>query len=321
MSHACRMFSIFFVLVFLLSYPLSLFSQPLQEIRVGSSVLGFSSFPSYFARDRGFFTREGLDAKMIYMQTNVGLAALSAGNVDYSNLATSAIEGALRGLPLRLVAVTNAQPLWGLVVRKEIGKVADLKGKRIAVSSFGGSAYAAAVYVLRHHGLRSKEDVTLLPTGGTTERIAALKHGAVDAAIISAPGDIKAEGEGFKILLDTGSFYRLPNGGISTTVKKIRENPTEVRKVVHGVIRATRFIIDPQNREEMVTYIGSAFKLDRNSANEFYRRIVPTLSPTGTVEMDKIKLVIESAVERGLTAKPSEPEMVVDFSFARDMGS
>ena len=309
------------IFIFLLACPVSLFGQPLHEIRIGSSVLGFSSFPSYFARDRKFFEKEGLDAKMIYMQTNVGLAALSAGNVDYSNLATSAIEGTLRGLPLRLVAVTNAQPLWGLVVRKEIGKVADLKGKKIAVSSFGGTAYAAAVYVLRHYGLKPKEDVTLLPTGGTTERIAALKYGSVDAAIISAPGDIKAVGEGFKILLDTGSFYRLPNGGISTTVKKIRESPNEVRKVVHGVIRATRFLIDPQNREEVVTYIASAFKLDRNSADEFYRRIVPTLSPTGTVEMDKIRLVIESAVERGLTSQALEPERVVEFSFARELGS
>jgi ABC-type nitrate/sulfonate/bicarbonate transport system substrate-binding protein len=79
--------------------------------------------------------------------------------------------------------------------------------------------------------------VTLLATGGTTERIAALKHGSVDAAVIPAPGDMKAEQEGFKILMDAGAVYKLPNGGMSTTVTKIKQNPAEVRRVVRACRR------------------------------------------------------------------------------------
>ena len=44
------------------------------------------------------------------------------------------------------------------------------------------------------------------------------------------------------------------------------------------------------------------------------------LSPTGMVDRDKIKLVIDSAVERGVTNKPVDPDAVEDFSFARDLG-
>ena len=105
-----------------------------------SSVIGFSSLMSYFARDLKFFEREGLDAKIIYAQTNVGLAALTAGNFDYSNFTTSAVEATLRGMPLRLIAVTNAEPLWGIVVRKDITKISELKGKKLGVSSFGGTS-------------------------------------------------------------------------------------------------------------------------------------------------------------------------------------
>src|ERR1041384_5604933 len=228
-------------LMFIVAFPRCATAQALQEIRIGSSVIGFSSLMSYFARDRKFFEKEGFDAKIIYAQTNVGLAALTAGNFDYSNLSTSAVEAALRGMPLRLIAVTNAEPLWGIVVRKGINQIADLKGKKLGVSSFGGSSYSAALYVLKHYGLKPKEDVTLLATGGNAERIAGLKYGSIDAAIIPAPGDIKAEQEGFKILIDAGSVYKLPNGGMSTTVTKIKQNPAEVRRVVRALVQATKF--------------------------------------------------------------------------------
>ena len=38
------------------------------------------------------------------------------------------------------------------------------------------------------------------------------------------------------------------------------------------------------------------------------------------VDRDKIQLVIDSAVERGLTDKPLDPDMVVDFTFAKELG-
>ena len=54
-------------------------------------------------------------------------------------------------------------------------------------------------------------------------------------------------------------------------------------------------------------------------SDEFYRRLVPSLNPSGIVERDKIKLVIDNAVDRGLTDKPLDPDAVTDFSFARQV--
>jgi ABC-type nitrate/sulfonate/bicarbonate transport system substrate-binding protein len=109
-------------------------------------------------------------------------------------------------------------------------------------------------------------------------------------------------------------------GGISTSLAKIRENPTEVGKVVRAVVGATRFIVDSRNKDEVLNYLAAGFKLERSSAEELYGRIVPSLSASGMVDRDKIKLVIDSAIERGVTNKPVDPDAVVDFSFARDLG-
>jgi ABC-type nitrate/sulfonate/bicarbonate transport system substrate-binding protein len=205
------------------------------------------------------------------------------------------------------------------VVRKEINQISDLKGKKLGVSSFGGTSYSAALYVLKHYGLKPQDDVVILATGGAMERIAALKHESVHAAIIPAPGDMKAEQEGFKILMDAGTIYKLPNGGTSTTVTKIKQNPAEVRKVVRAVVGGTRFIMDPQNKPEVTKYISRVFNLNPASTEQFYGRFVLTLSRTGMVEMDKIKLIVDDALERGIISKPVDPETLVDYSFAKGL--
>ena len=294
-------------------------AQPLKEIRIGSSDITVSNLCTFYARDRKFFEAEGMDVKIIIVKTEAALAALGVGELDYSTLSTSSIEATLKGMPLRLIAVTNRQPLLGLLVRKGINSVSELRGKKLSISSFGGAIYGAAVYLLKNHGLKPKEDVTILAGGSNSARAAALKQGAVDAALLSSPDDIRAAGEGFRILLDVGSDYRLPWGGVSTTTGKIRGSPPEVEKVLRAVLRATRAITELRNKDEVTSWIGKFFKLDRAMAEEFYRRLVPSLNPGGITEREKIKLVIDNAVERGLTDKPLDPDAVVDFSIAKQL--
>jgi ABC-type nitrate/sulfonate/bicarbonate transport system substrate-binding protein len=307
------------VLLCLLILPTFAAAQSLKEIRIGSSDITVSNLCTFYARDLKFFEAEGMDAKIIIVKTEAALAALGAGDLDYSSLSTSSIEGTLKGMPFRLIAVTNRQPLLGLLVRQGINSVPELRGKKLSISSFGGAVYGAAVYLLKSHGLRPKDDVIILAGGSNAARAIALKQGAVDAALLSSPDDIRTAGEGYRILLDVGNEYRLPWGGVSTTVGKIRGNRSEVEKVLRAVLRATRAIIEPRNKDDVTGWIGKFFKLDRAMADEFYRRLVPSLSPTGVVERDKIKLVIDNAVERGLTDKPLDPDAVTDFSIARQL--
>jgi len=292
-------------------------AQSLKEIRIGSSNISVTNVCAFYARDRKFFEAEGFDAKIIIVKTEAALAALAAGDLDYSTLSTSSIEATLKGMPLRVIAVTNKHPLLGLVVRKGINRVADLRGKKLSVSSFGGATYGAAVYLLKNHGLRPKEDVTILAGGTNSIRISAVKQGTVDAALLSSPEDIKAATEGLPILVDVGNDYRLPWGGISATQTKIRRSGAETEKFVRAVLRATRAITEPQNKNDVTSWVGKFFNLDEKVSDEFYRRLIPSLNPSGIVERDKIKLVIDSAIERGLTDKPLDPDAVTDFSIAK----
>ena len=294
-------------------------SAQLKEIRIGSSNISVTNLASFYARDRKFFEAEGFDVKMIIIKTEAALPALAAGDLDYSTLSTSAIEAALKGMPLRVIAVTNKHPMLGLVVAKGIQDISQLRGRKMSVSSFGGATYGAALHLLKTHGLRPKQDVTILAGGSNSVRVQALKQNAVDAVLLSSPEDIKAAAEGFRILLDVGNDYRLPWGGISATKSKIDRNGPEVEKFVRAVLRATRALMEPQNKNDVTNWLGKFFNLEPKLSEEFYRRLIPSLNPSGVVERDKIKMVIDSAVERGLTDKPLDPDAVVDFSIPKKL--
>jgi NitT/TauT family transport system substrate-binding protein len=310
-------FLVLIVLVLIFAAKSGLAAQP-SEVRIGSSDISFSNFATFYARDRGLFEKQGISAKMILVKTEAALAAQSAGDLDYTTFSTSVIDAAARGIPARLVAVTVKQPVLGLVVRKGIDHVTDLKGRKVGVSSFGGLLHVAAVYVLKHHGL-SPKNVTILATGPGNSGIAALKTGSIDGVFLSSPYDMLMAREGFTLLLDVGTLYQLPFGGISATPTKIREKPDEVEKVLRAVVQSGRLIADPKNSEDVIAYIMRLFKLDRSLAEQSYSRLIASITPNGTVEMDKIRLAIESAVERGVIDKPVDPAMVVDFSIARKL--
>jgi hypothetical protein len=77
--------------------------------------------------------------------------------------------------------------------------------------------------------------------------------------------------------------------------------------------------MDPQNKPEVTKYISRVFNLNPASTEQFYGRFVSTLSRTGKVEMDKIKLIVDDALERGIISKPVDPETLVDYSFAKGL--
>ncbi len=298
----------------------SIGAQELQEINIGSSGVSFSNISTHYAIDRGFFKKEGLAPTITIARTSAALAGLISGSIDYATFSTSAIDASLKGLPVILVAVIIKQPVMGLIVRKGITKISDLKGKTVGISSYGGLTHAAAVMVFKHYGLNPSKDVTLLATGRNAARIAAVKTGAIDAAFLSSPFDIKMAREGYKVLVDAGTVYKMPFGGITTTTTKLRENPTEVKKVLRAVLGATKAMVEPKNRDDVINFMVKFFKLKRSTADEFYSRIVPALNPTGIVGRNVIKLAIDRAIEKGITDKPVDPDKVVDFSLVKELG-
>lgn len=202
-----------FVYLFLLA-----FSAPLvaaEEVKIASTGPSLSTLPLEIAAHKGFFRDEGLEVLTITMRANIAVNALLTRGVEYATPSTSMIKAATAGLPVKTVGVLLGRPDYFLTVRREIRSVKDLKGKRIAIGSFGAAADLALRAIARQEGLDPDRDLIRLQVGGAAARYASLLAGSVDATILTLPYNLQAEKAGYKDLLWFGERLELPLSGLA----------------------------------------------------------------------------------------------------------
>ncbi len=126
------------------------------------------------------------------MNANVAMSALIAGEGDYTMIFASVIRAAMRGIPLKVIAVLIDSPPYAFIARPEINAMKALKGKTIGIGVFGSSNDVVARLMLERSGIDPDKETKLVAFGSDGARFAALKEGLVDAAIIAPPADAQA---------------------------------------------------------------------------------------------------------------------------------
>src|ERR1043166_8591050 len=119
-----RVKKLFLPLLFLASLPVSLAlsAQPaLEPILLGYPSPALTELPNYLAVKKNFYAEEGLDIKFVRARSNILVAALVSGSLDYITSITSSIGGIIGGAPVKIVAggVKNKPDFF--IGRSEVG--------------------------------------------------------------------------------------------------------------------------------------------------------------------------------------------------------
>ena len=224
-------------------------AESADRVRIGVSNYNISNLTVGVAQTRDFFKQEGIDAEIVRMNPNVATMALVSGDVDYTTLIGSVIGANLKGARLKMIACSQDRTPLAFVARPEFKSVKDLKGKTIAVGSYGSTPDIVARMVVKHFGLDPESDIKVLALGTDAARLAALKEGVVDAIIVAPPVDFEGQKMGFNILTRAGDIFRFPYNGLGTSVKKISENPDEVKRVLRGIDTSQPIYPSKQRRD------------------------------------------------------------------------
>ncbi len=296
----------------LLSSPLA--AKAADEIKIASTGPGVSTLPLEIASRKGFFRDEGLDVLTITMRTNIAVNALLTRNVDYATPSTSVVKAATAGLPVKLLAVLLGRPDYFLTVRKDIKSVKDLKGKRIAIGSFGAAADLALRVVARQDGLDPERDLMRLQMGGAASRYASLIAGSVDATILTLPYNLQAERAGFKDLIWFGEHMELPLSGLAARDETIQKNSKQVSGVIRAVLRAMTFAAG--NREETTQIMINWLKVDQEVAAKSYELGKPSWSAGGVVSDGAVKVLIDQSLLELKSKDAVSLDKVRNWSFA-----
>jgi len=289
----------------------------LKKVRMGSSSTNVSFLAIYTALHRGFFKDEGIDLEIVFMPANLASAAVLNGDLDYNGAVTGTIGAAVRGQPMKVLLFTVAKPLLFLMSKKDIKDIKQLKGKKIAGSSPGGSATLLANQALKQIGLEPGKDVSVLQmSGNAASRYAVLESGIVDASLLSVPENIIAQEKGYHELLFLGDVVEFPQNGFGTSEKRIRENPDEVYRMVRATLRGLQFVWDKNNQEAVTNILMKQWKVnDRKMAAEMARQVNRVLTKDAYVKPESVQVLIDLARDSAKVTKPVSVADVVDYTF------
>ena len=308
----------FFVVIALLFLPGS-FSPAwaADNIIIGMAGMNFSFLPFQVAMEKRFYEKYDLSVKPVLMRAQAAIPALLSGDVDYDTHFGSLVRGAVSGLPLRVIFSTAEKQMFSLVVQPEIKTVENLKGKIVAISSFGGTQHLVTVATLRAVGIDPDRDVKMINVGDETIRVEHLRSKQIQAAMINPPISVKMKKEGFRLLLHAADYVDLPLTGLGATTKKLKENPDQVRRVLKALSESLQFI--RTNRKETVAILARWLKLDPDIAADTYDVAVRVLSVDGSASDKAIIASIEEAKDAGKIKGNFTPKDVTDFSLLRSV--
>ena len=305
---------------------LALLSSPASAEKVRTVVpratLNYLSIP--IAEVKGFFRDQGLENETIVIPGSTAIAALVSGNVDYSGAGGTGMRAALRGAPIKAVMFQTEKVTWYLLAAENIQKIADLKGKRVAVGTVGDTQDTLITMLVEREGL-SGRDITRLamPSRNTTSTILSLKSGAFSAAVVNADESLLGEREGLRTLAFIGDLFPYPFQGFMATDKLIAEKPNDIKKWLRAMARSLMFIRDrPEEAADIALKKLPMSNMSRPLVIEGIRRFAKAL-PEGVPGLPTpqgIKNVIEYDVKAPLKTKEDvPPEKIMNLRLMREV--
>ena len=243
------------LVVLLLFFPGWLSAQ--EPLRAGT-IFSATQAPLWAAKEGRFFEKYGIK-NLEVIQFSGGqpvTRALIGGDIQISTTGGAAVVNArLKGADTVIIARTVGVFPYTLYVSTDIRNAAELKGKKLAVSTVGGSGYVAMQYALRKLGLDPDKDVAMLQVGDFGTRLASLASGTVQGTLLLPPFTLRARELGLRPLYDlVGSGIQYPINQITTRQSFIKSQRETVKNFLKGLVAGlARFRTD---REFGVKVLG-----------------------------------------------------------------
>jgi NitT/TauT family transport system substrate-binding protein len=295
-------------------------SRTPRKIRVGVSAVSMGNIILYVTKEARFYEKYGLDAEVITMNgSGISSKALISGGIDIAPIATPTVINAnLAGSDMQILAHTLPGVVHALMVRPEIKRVEDLKGKKIAVSSLGSLTDFLVRYIAKKKGLNPDRDVTLIQTGGDADRIVALSSGVVEGAALSHPAYGRARKLGFPMLWDSAKEVDYPWIEITTRRAIIKND----REMIMNYMKAhlEGIALFKRDREFSKKVIKKTLRLDDDElVNESYEIFSKAFIPAPYPNLAGMKTSYEYVAATRPEVWKHKPEEFADSSFVEEL--
>jgi ABC-type nitrate/sulfonate/bicarbonate transport system substrate-binding protein len=269
-----------------------------------------AQFAGYIAAvDQGFYKEQGLDVQLLEGGVDiVPQTVLAQGKADYAVAwVPKALASREQGAGITDVGQIFARSGTYQVAWKSsnIKTAADLKGKKVSVSTAGSLTYWLVSETSRRQGW-GPTGIQIQPMGAMPGQIAALKRGDIDGVIMDIGNafDLEKKGEA-RILVRFTDIKDFHIHVIFATDKAIAGKPQVVRNFLKGWFETIAFM--RSHKAETVKVAKEVMEKDEDVSGRVYDELMPMFSDTGRFDKAALATLSKSYVE--LKLLPSEPDM------------
>ena len=233
----------------------------LNLVHVGYGGIAGYQLPLWVNKDNGISKKYGIEIEPLLISGGaLNMQALLAGSIEMSqNSASSALQAALRGAPVVLIAAIENRMPFQIIARPEIKTPQQLIGKKIGILRFGGSNDTGVQWALKAWKIDPRQ-VTMLQSGATNARMTALTLGQIDATILSYPEIDLARKRGMNVLADMGEFSAYPNTSLMVTRSFIEKQRPLAKNLLKSQIEAIHYV--RTNREGSIKSLKKYLRVD-----------------------------------------------------------
>ena len=275
-----------------------------DKLRIGKSVPNSWAFAATdVGVQSGIFKQEGIDLAILSFKGDAQMqTGLTAGAVDVALGSGPGLGFRAKGVPAIGVAAMYGAPSNLAVVvlaKSPIKTVADLKGKRIGVTTGGSLTDWLSRELARQQGWGS-DGMQVMPLGSMQARLAAMERGDLDAMVIeSASGFELEELNKGRIQLDIGEIEKNFYTHVIYATDAMIEKRTDVlRRFLRGWFKTIAFI--HANKDATVKITAKAIDVRESVVSRIYDAQVNGFSRDGAWNPAAIEVIRKSLKDLGI---------------------
>ncbi|HWE73339.1 MAG TPA: ABC transporter substrate-binding protein [Stellaceae bacterium] len=285
-------------------------ASALDKLRTGKAIaLPFDFTPLDIGMAKGFFQKHGLELDISSFAGSAKLQqALGADAIDIGLGSGPELAFVAKGNPVLGICAYAGPVNLMMVVRPNAGinSIADLKGKRISVSTVGSLTDWVTRELSRQQGW-GNDGIVITPLGTNEAQVAAMRAKETDGLAVDPAGAFELEEKGVgKIMVHYETVAPVFINHVSyATNQLIADHPERIKEFLAAWFDTIAWM--KANKNEAVKLAAPIMHTSIEIGARDYDETMPTFSDTGKFEPAALKVLARSFVQMGQL--PSEPDM------------
>lgn len=290
------------------------------------SVVGYATvtarlMPLWIAHEQGIFSKYGIDAQPILIRGAPTLVAgLASGDIHIGRTGGSAMLAAVAaGHDFKFVASFSSRNTYDLVVRPNIKRAEDLRGKRFAVTSIGGTTWMGILLWLEHLGLDQQRDqIHLQVVGDQGIQAQAVENGLCDAAVLDGAFSRRLQQKGMTILHEYSEMTKLLAGQSMVVPGALLQKQADLAEnYLKAEVEALAFSLAPKNKSVIIKSLMRHLRTDAAGAEDGYLDLVRGVDRKPLPSAEGLRNVQRLLATRNPKVADLKVEQVIDGRIAR----